>query len=359
MSPTDNYQAALAKLREVLAEARTGDPIFSQLIEARDEVLSRFKETFAAANLPNLTEEEFRAFLRFKNNHHWTGLERQGPHICSDMARLREALALLQDERKPLSERLDTIVQKVRGMGKAIITAILIVLYPDRFGVWNNLSEGGLKKLDFWPRFSRGTPFGAKYEQMNKNLNRLAAGLQIDLWTLDALFWRLEVPEEQDTARGEEKVEESEAKYPERSFASEQRFGLERHLQEFLRDNWDATEIGKKWALYEEPGDPEAGYEYPCGVGRIDLLARHRSEPRWLVVELKREQSSDVTVGQILRYMGWVRMHMAEPNEAIEGLIIAHRGDDTMAYALQAAPGVELLLYEVEFVLHEPPHPWK
>ena len=28
------------------------------------------------------------------------------------------------------------------------------------------------------------------------------------------------------------------------------RFGLERHLQEFLRDNWDHTELGSDWKLY-------------------------------------------------------------------------------------------------------------
>jgi hypothetical protein len=34
--------------------------------------------------------------------------------------------------------------------------------------------------------------------------------------------------------------------------------------------------------------DEEAGYEYPCDVGRIDLLAKHKKEGRWLVIELKR-----------------------------------------------------------------------
>jgi RecB family endonuclease NucS len=113
-----------------------------------------------------------------------------------------------------------------------------------------------------------------------------------------------------------------------------QRFGLERHLHEFLRDNWD--HISNDWAIYSEPGDDEAGYEYPCNVGRIDLLARHKREGRWLVIELKREQSTDQTVGQLLRYMGWVKQHLAGNDKSVQGLIICRQADAAIQYALHA-----------------------
>lgn len=43
------------------------------------------------------------------------------------------------------------------------------------------------------------------------------------------------------------------------------RFGLERHLHEFLRENWDGTELGVAWTICEEDADPEAWYEYRAG----------------------------------------------------------------------------------------------
>ncbi len=128
------------------------------------------------------------------------------------------------------------------------------------------------------------------------------------------------------------------------------RFGLERHLQDFLRDNWEQTELGKEWALYGEPGDDYPGYEYQTDVGRIDLLARHKIDPRWLVIELKRGQTSDQTVGQVLRYMGWVNHHLAEPGDTVEGLIVARELTGSL-YALEMQPAVAPNLYEVEFRL--------
>ena len=58
--------------------------------------------------------------------------------------------------------------------------------------------------------------------------------------------------------------------------------------------------------VFSTPDDPEAGNQYPTDVGRIDVLARHKTQPRFLVIELKRNQSTHQTIGQTLRYVGWV-----------------------------------------------------
>ena len=84
------------------------------------------------------------------------------------------------------------------------------------------------------------------------------------------------------------------------------------------------------------------------------ILAKNKSKKKWLVVELKRSQTDDTTVGQVLRYIGWVRKELAEPKESVEGLIIAHEADKGLKYALAAVENVELLLYEVEFHLKKP-----
>ena len=80
----------------------------------------------------------------------------------------------------------------------------------------------------------------------------------------------------------------------------------------------------------------------------MDLLARHKREPRLLVVELKKDQAPDATVGQLLRYMGWVKKHRAEEEQTVHGLIISKNATLEILYALECVPNVELMRYSEE-----------
>lgn len=329
------------------------------IIAGRDEVIARYGRTFHPDNLHQLTADEFKSFLLYENNRHWWGIHRHQTAITADMEALRDALRLLLDESKPIEQRLDRIVRGegaslVRGLGKAVLTPILLVVHPDRYGVWNSIAESAMKRIGIWPAFARGTSFGHRYSIVNRVLIDTAAELGIDLWTLDSLFWGVERMAQ--TWTGDETTDASPPSLPRLLPSPDPEstaFSLERHLHDFLRDNWDLTELGRDWTLYEEGGDL-AGYEYPTSVGRIDLLARHREEPRWLVIELKRAQGSDQTVGQVTRYMGWVRQHLCEADDRVEGLVIAQSGDERMRYALDVVPDVSLKTYEVEFRLSGP-----
>lgn len=76
-------------------------------------------------------------------------------------------------------------------------------------------------------------------------------------------------------------------------------FALEKYLQEFLIENWAQTALGGEWELLEDEDGDLVGSYYKAGVvGEIDLLAKHKTGQRWLVIELKRRQTSDATVGQ-------------------------------------------------------------
>lgn len=322
-------------------------------IQGRDEVLLQFQPMFALERLPQLTAAEFRSFLPFSANRHWSGLHRLGPKMTADMDALRQSLTVLLDESSPIDERYDYAVGHVKGLGRAVATAILLIVYPDKYGVWNTTSEEALKRLELWPTFDRGEREGRRYVAINNLLRRLSDAVGVDLWTLDTLWYYLLVvvggePTDEIPDDGVDELEEG---------IGAPSFGLERHLHEFMRDNWDKTELGKDWALYSEPGNETAGYEYPCGVGRIDLLAKHRREPKWLVVELKRNRTSDQTVGQILRYIGWVLENLAAPGEEVSGMIVAQDTDEPLRYAVRAIPSVELRHYQVQFTLHKPPLP--
>ncbi|MEP6574577.1 MAG: endonuclease NucS domain-containing protein, partial [Gemmatimonadota bacterium] len=324
----------VATLREIRAAA-PGDHELRELMEAKDSVLARYQPLFTRAGIERLTEEEFRLFLQFRNNRHWVSLQRLEPAICMDMPKLRRALLVLIDEERSIRDRLDELVPPrgpafVPCLSKAVLTPILLIAFPEKYGVWNRVSEGAMKTLDVWPDLF-GQSFGEKYETVNAALLGIAVATGVDLWVLDALWWRVE--EELGSVIDTPTSVPGVGLESERPASMSPSFGLERHLHQFIRDNWQQTSLGEQWKLYEEDADPEAGYEYPCGaIGRIDLLARHRSDGRWLVVELKRNFTGDQALGQVLRYMGWVKRHLAGVHEKVEGLLIAREADAALSY---------------------------
>lgn len=125
------------------------DKELQSIIDARDEVLARYQPVFSREHIPNLTQEEFSSFLYFDNNKHWTGLYRHVGKLTAAMKALRHALKILLEESRPIDQRFSELVGSsiVKGLGKALATAILLVAYPDRYGVWNNASEAALKQL--------------------------------------------------------------------------------------------------------------------------------------------------------------------------------------------------------------------
>lgn len=341
-------EATLGVLRGTLAQL---DEDVKVIVAKRDPVLARYQPIFKPENLPKLTRDDFLGFLLFQNNQHWNGLHRKGTSMVADMGKLRSALAILLDEGRPIQQRLSLLdtgePASVSGLGRATLTAILLVAHPDRYGVWNATSQAGLQKLEIWPTFPRKASFGQRYVAVNEVLLDLSSQLGVDLWTLDALWWQLLPSDEASSAS----PATTPSQLPSSDGASTgQAFGLERQLHDFLNDNWDSTDLGRDWALLTEDQDV-VGYEYITPIGRIDLLAKHRKKDAWLVVELKRGQSSDETVAQTLRYMGFVREHLAGKGAQVEGLIIARSGDERIRYALSVAPNVSLMLYEVDFRL--------
>jgi restriction system protein len=127
-------------------------------------------------------------------------------------------------------------------------------------------------------------------------------------------------------------------------------FALEKHLEEFLVANWGQTDLGKKYDIFSEDGEL-VGQQYLTDTGPVDILAIRKDKKELLVVELKRGRASDAVVGQVLRYMGFVMQELAEPGQAVRGVIIALEDDQRLRRALAASPTIEFLRYEITFKL--------
>ena len=127
-------------------------------------------------------------------------------------------------------------------------------------------------------------------------------------------------------------------------------FALEKHLEDFLVKNWKQTELGKHYDIYEVDGEL-VGQQFPSDTGQIDILAISKDKKALLVVELKKGRASDVVVGQIQRYMGYVLEELAEENQKVRGVIIALEDDIRIRRALAVATNIEFYRYQVSFKL--------
>jgi hypothetical protein len=127
-------------------------------------------------------------------------------------------------------------------------------------------------------------------------------------------------------------------------------FEHEEHLKGFLIRNWNLHDLGREYDIYSENGET-VGREYPTEVGRIDILATSKNKKTILVIELKRGRSNDKVLGQIQRYMGFVKAKMATKDQTVKGMIITSEDDAALQYALSITNNIEFYKYNISFSL--------
>ena len=127
-------------------------------------------------------------------------------------------------------------------------------------------------------------------------------------------------------------------------------FYMEQQLEDFIIENWDGTEFGKEFDLIYKDGEL-ISQQYMTDIGRIDILAKVKKDGSHVVIELKRNQTSDDTVGQITRYMGWIEENLHD--DKVKGIIVAGKYDEKLYYAQKRLKDIEVFLYEVNFKLNE------
>ena len=204
------------------------------------------------------------------------------------------------------------------------------------------------KELDF-----SSNNVGKKIASSNKEIIKFSAefGIHHSARTISVFvyspefkpLWKIEKAEEAEPTIKPFSIPREEAGDP-------SLFYMESQLEDFLVENWDKTELGEKYDLIEE--DDHFSQQYPTSIGRIDILAKDKKTGQYVVIELKKGQTSDDTVGQITRYMGWLEEHKTG-GKPTRGIIIAAQYDERLYYALKKLKDVEVYLYKVDFKLEE------
>jgi hypothetical protein len=132
-----------------------------------------------------------------------------------------------------------------------------------------------------------------------------------------------------------------------RQSIGEDNFAYEKDLQNYLAKHPDKIESGLR--LYEADG--VTGIEYSAGGGRrIDLLCIDKDK-NLVVIELKVSRGHEQVSGQLLRYMGWIRSNLAEPDQKVRGIIVARNISEDLKLSISVVPNTELFEYEMSVKL--------
>jgi endonuclease len=124
-------------------------------------------------------------------------------------------------------------------------------------------------------------------------------------------------------------------------------FAFEHDLRNYLARNLGVLEQGLR--LYEDEDGEFRGTEYPVGGRFIDILAVD-SNGGFVVIELKVSRGYDRVVGQLLRYMAWIKNNLAS-GKPVRGLIVASDITEDLRLAASLVEGIGLWQYKLSFSL--------
>lgn len=268
--------------------------------------------------------------------------------IIRDIEKFRKTLLFLLDENIDLKDRFDKILKSngeyhIKGFGKAILTSFLMDYSPEKYCLWNNKTEMGFSVLG-WKVYKNNDLWGTAYIKVLealKEIKDIYPEGKLNLEHIDLFLHTISAEEEgikvvEKVIEGREIIE----KEPE---AME--FAMEKYLEEFIESNFNKI-FGSDLKLHQN--EESSGRQYPTAIGKIDLLAIDKKKKEFVVIELKKGRSSDIVIGQILRYMGWVKENLADDYK-VRGIIIVKEEEDRIKYALKFAPDVSLYKYSVSF----------
>ena len=119
-------------------------------------------------------------------------------------------------------------------------------------------------------------------------------------------------------------------------------FPVESHLRDFIAQNIEAIKVnGQSLKLYIDNYGRDC-VEYPTDVGPIDILALDE-EGNFVVFELKLSRGADKAMGQLSRYIGWVKRNLSK-SKKVKGVIVAKRVDEKLKYATSIIPEISLFV---------------
>lgn len=121
------------------------------------------------------------------------------------------------------------------------------------------------------------------------------------------------------------------------------------HYQTLLHRNFKKLFPGLRYFDDEEQNAKNGQYDTQT-IGILDFLAVDE-HGNFVVIEIKRK-ASDKTVGQILRYIGWVKEELCQYEQTVTGIIVAEKQELNLEFALKAIAIVKFIKLELNIKLY-------
>jgi len=122
------------------------------------------------------------------------------------------------------------------------------------------------------------------------------------------------------------------------------------HYQSLIHRNFHRLFKNLRYFDEEEQISKKGQYDTQT-IGIIDFLAIDENE-NFVVIEIKR-QATDKTIGQLLRYMGWVKDELCKSGQKVYGIIVAEQKDIYLDFALKVIPNVKFVKMGLSITLEE------
>ena len=184
----DKINAAATKLKNVYSN--TNESLRKERLANRDQVLSHYKPIFSLENIRNLDFSTLNDFAQFEKNKHWKNIFRHSREVEANFDNIRKALEILVDSSLgPSDIRLLNSFNNAKGLGPAILTAILYIENPDDCAVLNGISYAALANLDLVNFGEDTNSLVNNYKRANSIILNLKEKTGLDLWTLDWVFY--------------------------------------------------------------------------------------------------------------------------------------------------------------------------
>lgn len=263
--------------------------------------------------------------------------------------KFRDVLLYLLDENIPIEERFTNVVtnngsKHINGIGKGLASAFLMDFDAEKYCIWNNKTGMGFRALDWELPYKSSDEYGIKYFKIINQLKVLrddiGSGLSLNFDDIDNFLHWVAAEDEGKIAvkniLGVKSLSEAGVYLD----APE-----EKYVQKFMEKNFDAVFSDLNLKLYEDNPD-QNGFQYVTPVGKLDFLTVDKTNGDFVVVELKIGKVHDAALGQIQRYMGYVKKEMAG-DKTVRGILLGEEIDDKTNYALLIAPTVEFRKYRL------------
>ena len=160
-------------------------------MNARKDAYEKFQKKLSVLKLAEGTkwQADFKKYACFKGNQSWN-LKRAGAEALMHPDQLKRVLLLLQENKTPVEDRINSCLKGeyvCPGIDRSVLTSLLHMYWPTKFGAWNKNTDEALKKIKRTPVPLQDS--GKHYASVNATLSRLASELHTSLTAIDGLMW--------------------------------------------------------------------------------------------------------------------------------------------------------------------------